>query len=201
MKRYLAAAMLLLALSGCGSSGSSTQLYTTTEDFFAMDTYMSVDVSSEKSESAAEDMAVKIEQRVNQLDAALSRTQQAGDLYKLNHANGQPTEVSDDTYTALEKALEYAEMTNGAFDPTMAPLTDLWGIGTDNARVPAQSEIDEALTHVGYQNVKLLRQQSGAAAERRTGRSGPASARATQATSCTKWRRAIPRTSGTFWRG
>ena len=33
MKRYLAAAMLLLALSGCGSSGSSTQLYTTTEDF------------------------------------------------------------------------------------------------------------------------------------------------------------------------
>ena len=156
MKRYLAAAMLLLALSGCGSSGSSTQLYTTTEDFFAMDTYMSVDVSSEKSESAAEDMAVKIEQRVNQLDAALSRTQQAGDLYKLNHANGQPTEVSDDTYTALEKALEYAEMTNGAFDPTMAPLTDLWGIGTDNARVPAQSEIDEALTHVGYQNVKLL---------------------------------------------
>ena len=156
MKRYLAAAMLLLALSGCGSSGSSTQLYTTTEDFFAMDTYMSVDVSSEKSESAAEDMAVKIEQRVNQLDAALSRTQQAGDLYKLNHANGQPTKVSDDTYTALEKALEYAEMTNGAFDPTMAPLTDLWGIGTDNARVPAQSEIDEALTHVGYQNVKLL---------------------------------------------
>ena len=135
MKRYLAAAMLMLALSGCGSSGSSAQLYTTTEDFFAMDTYMSVDVSSEKSESAA----VKIEQRVNQLDAALSRTQQAGDLYKLNHANGQPTEVSDDTYTALEKALEYAEMTNGAFDPTMAPLTDLWGIGTDNARVPAQS--------------------------------------------------------------
>ena len=65
MKRYLAAAMLLLALSGCGSSGSSTQLYTTTEDFFAMDTYMSVDVSSEKSESSAEDMAVKIEQRVN----------------------------------------------------------------------------------------------------------------------------------------
>lgn len=153
MKRYLAAAMLLLALSGCGSSGSSTQLYTTTEDFFAMDTYMSVDVSSEKSESAAEDMAVKIEQRVNQLDAALSRTQQAGDLYKLNHANGQPTEVSDDTYTALEKALEYAEMTNGAFDPTMAPLTDLWGIGTERQQVPAQSDIDAALQTVGTQHV------------------------------------------------
>lgn len=155
MKRYLAAAMLLLALSGCSSSGSSTQLYTTTEDFFAMDTYMSVDVSSEKSESAAENMAIKIEQRVNQLDAALSRTQQAGDLYKLNHANGQPTEVSDDTYTALEKALEYAETTNGAFDPTMAPLTDLWGIGTEHQQVPAQSDIDAALQTVGTQHVHV----------------------------------------------
>ena len=64
MKRYLAAAMLLLALTGCGS----TKLYTENRDFFAMDTYMSVDVSSEKSESAAEDMAIKIEQRVNKLN-------------------------------------------------------------------------------------------------------------------------------------
>ena len=147
-------------------------------------------------------MAIKIEQRVNQLDAALSRTQQAGDLYKLNHANGQPTEVSDDTYTALEKALEYAEMTNGAFDPTMAPLTDLWGIGTDNARVPAQSEIDEALTHVGYQNVKLLGNNQSACFLKLAHRSiWAVSARATQATSCTKWWRATPRISGTFWRG
>ena len=153
MKRYLAAAMLLLALTGCGS----TRLYTENRDFFAMDTYMSVDVSSETSNASASDMASRIEQRVNALDAALSRTQQAGDLYKLNHADGQPTEVSEDTYAALEQALAYAELTGGAFDPTMAPVTDLWGIGTDNARVPAQSEIDEALSHVGYENIKLLR--------------------------------------------
>lgn len=152
MKRYLAAAMLLLALTGCGS----TRLYTENRDFFAMDTYMSVDVSSETSNASASDMASQIEQRVNALDAALSRTQQAGDLYKLNHADGQPTEVSEDTYAALEQALAYAELTGGAFDPTMAPVTDLWGIGTDNARVPAQSEIDEALSHVGYENIKLL---------------------------------------------
>lgn len=152
MKRYLAAAMLLLALTGCGS----TRLYTENRDFFAMDTYMSVDVSSETNNASASDMASRIEQRVNALDAALSRTQQAGDLYKLNHADGQPTEVSEDTYAALEQALAYAELTGGAFDPTMAPVTDLWGIGTDNARVPAQSEIDEALSHVGYENIKLL---------------------------------------------
>ncbi len=41
-------------------------------------------------------------------------------------------------------------------DPTMAPLTDLWGINTYHAHVPAQAEIDAALTHVGYQNIELL---------------------------------------------
>ena len=91
-------------------------------------------------------------------------------------------------------------MTNGTFDPTMAPLTDLWGIGTDNARVPTQSEIDEALTHVGYQNVKLLGNNqvqllNGAQVD--LGGIGKGYA----ATSCTKWWRATPRISGTFWRG
>ena len=54
-----------------------------------MDTYMSVDVSSEKESSAAEDMAVKIEKR-NHPGREISRNaRQAGDLYKaeLNHAN------------------------------------------------------------------------------------------------------------------
>lgn len=101
MKRYLAAAMLLLALSGCGSSGSSTQLYTTTEDFFAMDTYMSVDVSSEKSESAAEDMAVKIEQRCQSAGrGALAHAAGGRSLQAEPRERSADPEVSDDTCTA-----------------------------------------------------------------------------------------------------
>ena len=54
--------------------------------------------------------------------------------------------MSGDTYAALQAAVEYAAYHGGAFDPTLAPLTDLWGINTENAHVPAQAEIDEALT-------------------------------------------------------
>ena len=38
----------------------------------------------------------------------------------------------------------------------MAALTDLWGINTDAARVPAQAEIDAALAKTGYDKVELL---------------------------------------------
>lgn len=157
MKRLIAAAMLLLGLSGCASQPAAY-----TNDFFAMDTFMSVTLYGSTpdgrpaDDGTLSDMAESISRTVNRLDAALSRTQTAGDLYRLNHADGAVTEVSAETYEAVRQAVAYAEQTGGAFDPTMAPVTDLWQIGTDQARVPAQAELDEALTHVGYQNVKLL---------------------------------------------
>lgn len=150
MKRILAAFLLLLCLVGCTPQPKSY-----TADFFAMDTFMSITAYGE-SEQAAQDTAVQLEQRINALEPALSRTREDSDLYRLNHADGAACEVSEDTYAAIEAAVQFAELTGGAFDPTMAPLTDLWGINTDNAHVPAQTEIDAALTHVGYQNIELL---------------------------------------------
>lgn len=150
MKRILAAFLLLLCLAGCTPQPKS---YTT--DFFAMDTFMSITAYGED-EQAAQDTAVQLEQRINALEPALSRTREDSDLYRLNHADGAACEVSEDTYAAIEAAVQFAEWTGGAFDPTMAPLTDLWGINTDHAHVPAQAEIDAALTHVGYQNIELL---------------------------------------------
>ena len=150
MKRILAAFLLLLCLAGCTPQPKSY-----TADFFAMDTFMSITAYGED-EQAAQDTAVQLEQRINALEPALSRTREDSDLYRLNHADGAVCEVSEDTYAAIEAAVQFAEWTGGAFDPTMAPLTDLWGINTDNAHVPEQAEIDAALTHVGYQNIELL---------------------------------------------
>ena len=150
MKRILAAFLLLLCLAGCTPQPKSY-----TADFFAMDTFMSITAYGED-EQAAQDTAVQLEQRINALEPALSRTREDSDLYRLNHADGAVCEVSEDTYAAIEAAVQFAEWTGGAFDPTMAPLTDLWGINTDHAHVPAQTEIDAALTHVGYQNIELL---------------------------------------------
>lgn len=67
------------------------------------------------------------------------------------------TIVSPETVTIVEKSLTYSEMTSGLFDITVEPLVELWGIGTDRAKVPTLHEIEKALTLVGWKEVVVLR--------------------------------------------
>lgn len=145
----LCALFLLAALAACGAPASAST------DFFAMDTFMTLTAWA-GSESEAKETLAASEQEINRLSNALSRQVAASSLAELNAADGRTVTLDADAYRALEKAVEYAALTGGAFDPTTAPLSDLWGIGTDGAAVPAQDAIDAALTHVGYQNIELL---------------------------------------------
>ena len=153
MKRLIALTAALLCLSGCTGGGDT---YTT--EFFAMDTFMSVSLRGDGAENSpqAQALADELMRGVNSLEPALSRTREDSDLYRLNHADGAVCTVGAQTYAAIEDALAFAELTGGAFDPTMAALTDLWGINTDAARVPSQAEIDAALAKTGYDKVELL---------------------------------------------
>ena len=116
-----------------------------------MDTFMSVKVLGSDGESLAQ----QCENEINALEGVLSRTRGDTDIAKLNAADGAPVALSDEGAKLLSTALELSAATNGAYDPTVAPLTDLWGIGTEHQQVPAQSDIDAALQTVGTQHVHV----------------------------------------------
>lgn len=148
-KPVLCALLAAVLLTACGAPKAQTT------DFFAMDTFMQLSAWADSSEDAAQVLS-DCEQEINRLSNALSRQIEASSLAALNAADGQVVTLDADTYAALSAAVEYAELTNGAFDPTTAPLSDLWGIGTDNAAVPDAQAIEQALTHVGYAHIELL---------------------------------------------
>lgn len=142
LKRLAAMFLPLFLLTGCGAQGYQT-------DFFAMNTIMRVQVDGKD----AQTVAGAVVQRVNALDKLLSRTREDSAVYALNHDGGVPQQNEAMDY--LRKARDMAEQTGGYYDPTVATLTDLWGIGTDEARVPAQAEIDETLQTVGLDKLTL----------------------------------------------
>lgn len=63
--------------------------------------------------------------------------------------------VSTTLYSLLDKAREVAELTHGAFDPTLGPLTKLWRQSRATKRLPASFEISEAKEKTGWRYFTL----------------------------------------------
>jgi len=85
----------------------------------------------------------------------VSRTVKSSDISMVNHANGQPVEVSDTTIELLKKGIKFGELTDGAFDITIAPLSELWDFKNNPGNIPSEADINEALSHVNYKNIVI----------------------------------------------
>jgi thiamine biosynthesis lipoprotein len=98
--------------------------------------------------------------RLREIEDRMSVNLPDTDLAHVNAAAGiAPVQVHDDVFEVIERALFYAEISGGAFDPTVGPLVSLWGIGGDNPRVPTQAEIDAVLPLVNWRDVELDRER------------------------------------------
>ncbi|MDR0558027.1 MAG: FAD:protein FMN transferase [Treponema sp.] len=94
--------------------------------------------------------------RFREIEDRMSANKDGSEIDAVNAVAGiAPALVSEDVFEVVEASLRYAEDSDGAFDPSVGALVKLWGIGSDDARAPAQEEIDAALPLVNYRNVAL----------------------------------------------
>lgn len=152
---------LAAGLVGCAAGGGvaengagSADAATATRAFTAMDTGMTLTVHA-ADQAAADGAADACQQRVRELDALLAPAGEGSELARANAAGGAPVEVSASVGALVDEALVVARETNGAFDPTVYPLTDAWGFTDGNHRVPAPDEIAALLTRVDYGAVQV----------------------------------------------
>ena len=145
MKRVLPLLMALVLLTGCGTVQKSTNTV------YAMDTVMSLTAYGKQAEAALMDGTKEI----HRLDTLLSTALEGSEIYRINR--DRDAIVSRETGLLLQRALEIAEMTDGAFDPTIYPLMKAWGFSTEdgenNYRVPG--DVKSLLSLVDYRKVRL----------------------------------------------
>lgn len=104
-------------------------------------------------------VAGRIEARLERVNAKMSSWVPSSDVCRFNrHRDSQqPIEVSPETARVLAQALRVAEWSGGAFDPTVDPLVERWGFGTEDRRAPPdEEEISGLMERVGYEKVKLV---------------------------------------------
>lgn len=91
-----------------------------------------------------------------------SRTASDSELYQLNHRELTPVAGTEDTFQVsdplaelIKKGLYYSELSEGAFDIAIEPLTSLWDFTAEDPQVPEDRLIQEALTKCDYHNVSV----------------------------------------------
>lgn len=94
--------------------------------------------------------------RLFEIDDKMSAFKSDSEISSINKNAGiSPIKISDDTYFVIKKAVEYAYLSQGAFEPTIRPLVKLYNFSGETPRVPNSEEIQEALKLVNYKDVIL----------------------------------------------
>lgn len=88
---------------------------------------------------------------VERLEAILSDYRPDSELFRLSAAAPMesPVPVSDEMWEVLTRAVEYRDASDGAFDPTVGPLTTLWRQSRRSGALPLPAKLDAARAAVG----------------------------------------------------
>jgi thiamine biosynthesis lipoprotein len=88
---------------------------------------------------------------IKRIEGLLSNYQLESDIGRLNQLG--KAQVSQDSLYVIKKAKEFWQMTDGAFDITVAPLLELWGFKDKHYRMPEKNEIDSLLKLIGSDKI------------------------------------------------
>jgi thiamine biosynthesis lipoprotein len=89
------------------------------------------------------------------LDQRLSDYRDTSDLRVIERAAPAAIRVHPEVLAVMTRALEVARASDGAFDPTIAPLVALWRQARASGRLPSDAALDAARRLVGWARVEL----------------------------------------------
>lgn len=147
--------LVIVAAYSLFFSGRTGQ-YETFEDY-RFGTYVRVKVSSKVRPST---IAKAIFAEMRRLEEKYDPFRVGTLLHRINNSDDW-VEVDDETLALVDYALKLSKQTEGAFDPTLGRLVELWGFSKysqrseSEFRVPSPAEIKDALELSGHKKVAI----------------------------------------------
>lgn len=138
----------------------STGLQVVKKSDLAMDTVVQLTATGPEAEAAVEEGLG----RVHELERLLDPKLEGSDARRLEEAAGTGAwvRVSPEMLRLLTLSRRISILSEGAWDITAGPLTRLWGIGTEAARVPGEEELAGARALVDYRLLEIDEENSSA---------------------------------------
>ena len=152
MRKYILVIIICILFCGCQIKNDMAEI-----QMFAMDTFIDLKAQGENGEKAL----LEAEKEINRLEKLFSPTIEQSEIFTINqYAAKQTVTVSKDTFDLIEKAKEYCNITEGAFDITIAPVVKAWGFTEEVKRVPTDEEIQQKLQLVDNNKLHIDKQNS-----------------------------------------
>ena len=143
-------ALLIITQTGCGANPERK----VSDSGFYLDTECTITVY-DMDESEAAGLIAGAFDLCADYESKLSKTIEGSDVDRINNAGGKPVKVSEETLDVISLGLEAGKESDGAFDITVGQITDLWDFKAEDPKVPEEKDIREAVSTVGYENVKI----------------------------------------------
>lgn len=151
MKKYCFFLLLVLTLASCEPAVRKES-----RTVFALGTVCSIQLFTEKPQAEADAVLQTCTHRLEELERHLSANAEISTLIDINKASGvSAVNVPADIYPLFERAVFFAEKTDGAFNPVIGGVVKLWNIGFENARKPEDRDIQAALSRTDYRDIQL----------------------------------------------
>lgn len=144
-------ALLAPLFSGCDSSREVVL------DGLIMGTSYQVKIRHVPKEASDQVLNLAVSAELNRMNRIFSTYLKSSELSQLNQLEaGKSVQMSADLCAVFNLSKSIHQMTLGAFNPTIAPLVNVWGFGPNEVNAnPSQQVIDEALSQTGMDRVSI----------------------------------------------
>ena len=113
-----------------------------------------------KNEIMEKELKIDVVKRLEELEKIFSNWRPDAKLQQINSAiTTSPFSINPELLELLRHAKWMHSETSGAFDPTIAPVVNLWGfgpVGKTRSTVPSNDQIERAMTLTGLDKLEIL---------------------------------------------
>ena len=128
-----------------------------------MGTTYSIRITGKVKQDKLEVLKTRIDATLNEINRQMSTWDPESEISAFNRSmSTNPVAVSAEFASVVHRALKFSRCTQGAFDPTLQPLLDLWGFSREDVThsVPTEAEIAVAREMTGWRKVVVASPES-----------------------------------------
>jgi thiamine biosynthesis lipoprotein len=123
-----------------------------------MGTSYSIRISGNVKQAALKQLTRQIDAELLEVNRQMSTWDPESEISMFNHSTStNPIMVSEEFARVVARALKFSQATRGAFDPTLQPLLNLWGFGSESEGygIPSDAAIHIARASTGWQKISV----------------------------------------------